>query len=276
VVPKAVTNLTLTQAFVPSDQYSFSYNLVSWTLSDEAFFYALLPVLVWGLLRWGPRRAGSLVALAVAAWGARLATGLLLPLASQGWAHWLFLVSPPVRLAEFLAGVLLGLAFLERQRRGGGERPRGRRAVVAATALESGLIVLLGVQMYHAYRLPYALRMSGYCTPTLGAIILVFARQRGYLSAALSARPLVFLGEVSFAFYMVHVMVRELLYEYRGPLGLEGRRQLVCAAVILLTSLALSSLIYLAYEVPLRRRIVGWGRRPGPGLPPVVPTARAA
>src|SRR5205807_10236402 len=46
---KALANLTLTQSYIADATYYFSWNGPSWSLSDEFFFYAALPLLLWGM-----------------------------------------------------------------------------------------------------------------------------------------------------------------------------------------------------------------------------------
>src|SRR5207248_3264549 len=51
IMSRAVSNLTLTQSFWHDKRDYFSFNSVSWSLSDEVFFYASFPVLVWMMWR---------------------------------------------------------------------------------------------------------------------------------------------------------------------------------------------------------------------------------
>src|SRR5207344_1474950 len=68
----AASQVTLTQAFLPmanpfdrSQLACVSFDAPAWTLSCEAFFYAVFPFLVVALAR---RRTGHVVAIAAAAW----------------------------------------------------------------------------------------------------------------------------------------------------------------------------------------------------------------
>ena len=75
-IKRALTNLTLIQSFIPLRDYYFSFNAPSWSLSDEFFFYALLPLLLWGLaslrLRRPSRSAGLTLGFLALAAGAGL------------------------------------------------------------------------------------------------------------------------------------------------------------------------------------------------------------
>jgi peptidoglycan/LPS O-acetylase OafA/YrhL len=51
-----ILSVTLTQAWVPLDKFAFGLNGVSWSLSCEAFFYALFPLLLVWMTKLGRRR----------------------------------------------------------------------------------------------------------------------------------------------------------------------------------------------------------------------------
>ena len=79
------------------------------------------------------------------------------------------------------------------------------------------------------------------------------ARSRGMVAKLLSLRPLVYLGEISFAFYMVHAMIL-MLFQDSG-LGI-GAAWPLGFALALAASLAAASLLHLAIENPARELIL--------------------
>jgi peptidoglycan/LPS O-acetylase OafA/YrhL len=247
-------NLFLVQVWPPTAEVPLSVNPVAWSLSVEAFFYLTLPLLLWAAARKpgvGPR---GLVLLAVGVW-----------LAHFGWVWWqhahrgpftLYLCNlcPPVRLGEFGVGLLLGLAFV----RSGGSAVPGARSRAAWTAMELAAVALVGAAAFYSYKASVLLRLSGYYTPVLALVVAVFARQRGWLSGLLAQRVPVFLGEVSFAFFLLHVFVFVHLGEWlpADRLGSVGH-----SAVMLAAALVLSAVVYCGYEAPVRAWLVGLGRR---------------
>jgi peptidoglycan/LPS O-acetylase OafA/YrhL len=266
-VGSAALNLSLLHGFAGHTS-SMSFNAVSWSLSVEVGCYALLPLLLWGLARVGPRGAAGLVGLAAVAWAGRYAVAALAPpIERDPWWAWFVLLFPPMRLADFLVGVLLARAFLDLRRRGWAGPPRTRRAAWLATALEAGSLVLILSLMRHARGVSINLRFSGaYYLPALALVVFTFAFARGHLSRLLGSRPMVFLGEVSFALYMTHVIVLQLPYVAVGR-GLIGpQRPFLMYLPAFLLALALSAAIHVGFEAPLRRRIIA-RFRPAPPRP---------
>src|SRR6185369_1260495 len=171
----------------PNAEVHFGLNTVSWSLSCEAFFYALFPLLYLGIKRI-PARAlwpAALAALALV-WLAPLIVNLV-PGTNHYWATWLF---PVARTPEFIAGMVLALVVRS------GQWPR-LIGVGAATAL-TVVVYLLSkytpddIQHVAVPSIPFAL--------LIGAVAAADASGRG---TVWSARWAVWLGEVSFAFYMV-------------------------------------------------------------------------
>jgi peptidoglycan/LPS O-acetylase OafA/YrhL len=92
------------------------------------------------------------------------------------------------------------------------------------------------------------MRASGSCW-AFALLIIVMAGGRGGFGRALALRPFVALGEASFAFYMVHMIVMRALRFYLGP----GPGALSALAV----ALSLAFLLHEAVEKPMRRRLLG-------------------
>ena len=101
-------NLLLLHAWFPSDHIHFSANLPSWSLSCEAFFYAVFPFLT---LRLGLHKKGSWLIPAVVVVTVGGAIYSLSPAYVEGVAY----VSPAYRLMEFMIGILLAAAIRERR-----------------------------------------------------------------------------------------------------------------------------------------------------------------
>ncbi len=258
---QGVLNVLLLHAWLPiggPDGLADTFNAPSWTLSVEACFYLLFPLLAVLLvrrLRWG---VGQLALLAVASWIALGALGLALDGSERG--EWVMRVFPPVRLADFVIGVAIGLVVVQGlQRRVLDGRPQRMAAAAPAwTALEalalaaacaSPLVWALGASRV----LPDTLGTSWFHLPAIAAAILVVSLERGAISRRLLAwRPLVWLGEVSYALYLVHLFLvlaayRVGLYDVAGP----WISSLLLAGV----SIAISGFVHARFEQPVRARL---------------------
>ncbi len=184
-----VSSLTMTQAWFGN--LACVWNCPSWSLSDEAFFYALFPLVV--LLTARPRGrllilAAAVSGMLVVAWGVSngSASGLAAAVGESS-------LNPIVRLPEFLAGVWLGGVYLA----------HGRRLKMAPllTAIASVLIVTLATWsgLHRGFNAPHVVAV-----PLFALLILAVASSPAPERGALAARPLVLLGEASYALYMLH------------------------------------------------------------------------
>lgn len=235
---EAIANLLLVSAW--NGRWWQALNPVSWSLACEAFFYACFPALLGVLRRFGPR---GLAALGVAAG----ATVVLLARLDDAQRLGVSLNTfPPARLAEFVLG-----AATARLVRLGAWRGPGPEVAVAVTVVGYFLTTRVAPS--------YAIAA---CT-VLGFGLLVPAAAVADLTGAPSPwrHPiLVRLGEWSFAFYMIHVLVLRVGERFLGPRPqLSVAPAAVAAAAAFLVSLLLARLLYERVEVPGRRLLLSRG-----------------
>lgn len=232
-----LTNAALLQAFVPIKNVYLSVNHPSWSLSVEFFFYALFPL----LLAWRTRALLALLA-------AGCVGHVLLALHADADAvarHWQYLayVAPPVRLVDFVAGMLLY---------------RLRRHLVLsdgrATLLQGSALMVLFMQMAAAPHVSMILRSDLYYLPVMTVLVYAFSFDNGILGRALTGARAVYLGEISFSLYMVHQLVirygEHLLAKLKVVETLTNG--LVFVALVMAISLLASMLLYQRVELPAK------------------------
>lgn len=210
---RAVLNLLLLQSWFPAMETSLTLNTVSWSLSAELLFYLCFPLLLSLISRIRPERlwywAGGVIAVILLI---PIIAGTLPP--SQPWLpwaqatpteFWFVYLLPPVRMLEFVFGIMLARIVLT-----GRKVPVGLGGAVALTVLAYFLAPLFPgtYPIVSVMVLPLGLLIAA------GAV----ADVQGHRTV-LSSRALVWLGEVSFAFYLWHRLV--LVYGHQWIAGVD-------------------------------------------------------
>ena len=214
-----VANLLQVQAFKSSWDLPGLAQL--WSLSTEVFFYLSLPLLAW-LLRLAARRWGArgevwgLVGMYVFAWAVRVAAaaGLL-----SGRISWLRTL--PGNLDWFVLGMALAVLFVNRDRYGASLAVI-RESPWTLYALAATILWLLTTSIAGPYDLtaPSAWQASikhlGYGLFAILVVAPAVAGATSSVSAMLRSRPMVYLGTISYGFFLWHLPV---MFWVRAHLG---------------------------------------------------------
>jgi peptidoglycan/LPS O-acetylase OafA/YrhL len=253
-----VTNLLLVQAWVPEQKVYFGLNTPSWSLSCEAFFYLCFPLLLLAVDRLPRRLLWPATWAALAAVCLMPAVALVLP---GDLRYWFVYVLPPVRLLEFLIGILLA------------------RIVRAGLWIRLGVrpAALMAVTGYFASaHLPGAFSyVAGTVVPLALLIPAVAVADLGGAPSILRSRALIRLGEVSFAFYLVHQLAIRFVDRTAGDWLWSHVHPLVAILLMLGLSLLAAWGLYRTVEMPLMARLAGSrGRAPAVAEQPVDAAAR--
>ncbi|GAB1338442.1 acyltransferase [Streptomyces sp. E-15] len=260
-VRNTVPSLLLVQAWFPVEDVFFGTNGPSWSLAAELLFYLSFPLLVrWvravpGRLLWP--LAGLLTAgtVAVALASQLLPTDPDMPYYPISWyQYWFVYCLPITRLLEFALGIVLA------------------RIVLSGRWIRLGLGPAL-LTLVPGYALTVWLPDAyGIVAPTVVPLALIVAAGA---AADVEGRPSPFrgriavrLGELSFAFYMVHMLVM-----WYGPMGrVPGRTWDTLPAIGVIAgdfalTLVAAWVLYRLVEMPAVRRWSGARTRGTPARP---------
>lgn len=247
-----LATLTLVQAWIPL--FSGQLNPPGWSLAAEAFFYLVFPLLIPILARW---RVRTLLIAWLGVWFASLL--------SAGWYEccvphiWMwttvFRFLPIVRFPEFFLGVLLARLWSA----GAFRTLQGRQT--GNWLLLAGSVALLAI-LSASPQLPFMVLHNSLLSPLFALIIVLLAGSAQRPSRALSWRPLVRLGESSYALYILHYPVGLLFFAGTRELGLaEGSLWITFA--YLATVVAISLAVHRWVERPARQWLRSYpARRP--------------
>jgi peptidoglycan/LPS O-acetylase OafA/YrhL len=246
----AAVTLVLLQSWVPDARFFTGMDGVTWSLSCEFFFYALFPVALITLPRLGvlARRALA-VSLIVAIGTVPLVALRTIP--NPVHQLWFVYIFPPTRLLEFVLGIIVALEV----KAGAFGWLRLRYCAILALA---GYLVAGEAGHYRPDVFPVTMSYAAFTALPLG--LLIAATAQADLAGAwtlVRARWAVRLGEWSYAFYLLHLLVT---LSFQHAIG-NHHFSLVGAFATLLFLLAVSTaaaaLLYTFVERPAERRLRG-------------------
>jgi peptidoglycan/LPS O-acetylase OafA/YrhL len=250
----------LLQGWSTSTEWSLAWNGPAWTLSVEAFFYALFPLLI----RW---RTRTLWCVYGACWLANVGLYALAEAAVQrdpstqsAWAN-LTGSFPLPRLQEFVLGMLahgLWARWRERPPRSVALATLGEVLAVAAAA--GAFFACAGGQWGPAWLAGQvgpitlqALAQGPGMSLAFAATIVLCANGRGLVARGLSHPALVHLGEISYAFYLVHTPVMAVVGVAMQPYAFAWQ---VPAIAGFATTIAIAALLHALVEKPARQALL--------------------
>jgi peptidoglycan/LPS O-acetylase OafA/YrhL len=246
----------------------------AWSIGAEVGFYVLIPIAAWLLLRAGARveGAGRRAAIGVSAAGAALVVSIALRSHGGDQYSFAWLTSPPAIMYVFMPGVAIALVepLLAARLR---DRARPARIVAwGAFASAAVLAVVYAATDYDPRQTPihHALGqralLAVLCCGALILGLVVLQLGTGRAPRLFGNRVMLWMGERSYSFYLVHIWV---LFEIDHALGAGesiATRVAIMAAVALPLTTAIAALSYRFVERPFlerKRRVVAGGKGDG-------------
>jgi len=259
-----VLNLLLLQSWHPSLDVRISFNPVAWSLSCELLFYFAFPLLNKLINKVRPERLwfwtilSAASVLSVPSFAKLLPAGTPLPLGFSDWEFWFVFNFPAVQLLTFVFGMFLAKVVLTGQR-----LPVKLGGAVALTVGAYFVTPLFG-PLY---------QFSAVMVVPLGLLIAAgAAADLDRLPTFLGSRLMVWLGDISFAFYMWHYPVIVSGHHWLGA-GENWSTTTAVAVIALLfaVALVLSWATFKFVEQPIMKRFSVSRRQPGKGVARAIP-----
>ena len=245
----------LLQGWTP--KRAWMWNGPGWSLSAEAFFYLLFPVIGVWLARQSSRRLKLVVFLACLAIAApQTVFGFSRPggiesVTSSSYGPWVAFLkfSPLIHLPQFVIGVVTGLAFVRR-----------KEPVKNTDWLTLAVIAAITAVLVSSQRIPYLLLQGGAMAPLFALAIYSLACGGGIAGKLLAHPGTVRMGEASYALYLLHMPLSWYLTKALQLMGwprIEAWTGLIGFVVI---ALMFSFATFSAVEQPARQRLKAWYR----------------
>lgn len=255
----AVANLLLVHTWVPVHSFYMSVDSANWSLCSELLFYLLFPFIL-PMIRRIPHK--YLIAAGVALFAASLAIDFiaqLLPASPQApegpisvLRYWLIYYLPISRLPEFLLGMIA--CRIARETR--------------LVRVHVGLAALLVAAAYALdYSIPFSFRLVPVEMLPIAILICSLARaDSSRVTGLLRSRPFIWLGNVSFGFYMSQAPVLAFLrWNVMGYRTYSIIPAIGVTVGLFAVTLTLGALLHHFIEVPVMNR---WSKpRPRVGVP---------
>lgn len=228
----------LIAAWAPS--VFLAINFPTWSISVEAFFYAVFPAFSRGLLRLRPCEIFLIAALAYFAALACACAAFLVDTSLAQSSHegslvvYMFQYNPLIRLPEFIIGVCLRLSVARMS------------PTAALVALLTG-IAAVGAFPFVANSIPFIVKHSVLLGPIYGTVIVGLSFSSGLVRRTLSLPWLVQLGHASYSLYLWHIPLWSMLLATEVKITPLAYVQYLAA----LTALSLASFRFI--ETPARR-----------------------
>ncbi|MFC4586715.1 acyltransferase family protein [Sphaerisporangium corydalis] len=261
----AFLHFALLQAYFPTMDIRIAFNSPAWSLSCEALFYLCFPLLARYIVRIRPERLWAWTGAVVAVIFAVPLLSKLLPaqppIPGFGMTEstmWFIMQFPPVRMLEFIFGMLMARIVMT-----------GRKL-----PLSLGGSVALGIALYALSPLfPLDYNVVATSIVPLGLIIAAGAvRDSQGRTNWLGSRPMIKLGEWSYAFYMWHYLILIYARQWFGsPKGWSTPAGFGMLGVLFLITLGLSYLLFTLVEDPIMKRFASSKKRPRHSVSPPPP-----
>jgi Predicted acyltransferases len=245
-------SVVLLQGWSNDPTILFSGNPAAWTLTCEAFFYALHPALHRGFVGL-TKRAALLVT------GGVILVAFAFRISVMVWPHsWMSALPLPVtRLSEFVVGIGIARAMLL------GWRLHVRPiwcyliTAIAMAALTLAVMSKTSNPIVHFFLSTSNEWVIVLCAATIAAVA---HRDIGGGFSLLRSRLLVTLGAWSYAFYLVHATVMYVLIEIFGRQK-QGWIDVVWTASALVLALGVAAALHYLIERPCESALRSWWNR---------------
>lgn len=233
-----LASATLTNAYIPESSYFFSFDSPSWSLCCEQLFYFVFPFLVPIVGNYKNLLYAFLVVAILMLIGMHYTPESLIK------GYWY--VNPITRFPDFIAGMLLYQLYTHLKNKNITSRQ--------GSLIEIASIVLFFAFYLYATEIPKVYRYSCYYWLPIAFVLITFALQRGVISKILSNRYLKIGGEISFSFYLIHLLIITSYLEWQKESSFQIASYISIPVLFCITIL-LSLISYYYFEKPMNKRV---------------------
>jgi peptidoglycan/LPS O-acetylase OafA/YrhL len=249
-----LAHFAMVHGWILQEQFFYSINPPSWSISTEFAFYLLFPLLIWKQKKnwWIKLAIAAMIVVGFMAYGSNSEHHGFSILA-------LMYINPLVRVFEFVLGMSCATLWMKFRNR--------KTSPAVITGLEVICIALIAAYIgnishlaeplktrHFGAMLNYWLVYDGNCFAFAGLIFLC-ALQKGHIAKLLSNKVCVYLGEISYSIYLLH-MIALVAYMQHAQMLLKVNSIFVFASYCVVV-IGGAHLTYTYIEKPLRKKLAG-------------------
>ncbi len=239
-IAKFFSNLFLLQSFIPLREYYFTYNSVSWSISNDVFFCFIFPFVIPLISKLIKRQKKLIYIISIL-----LIIPTLMLIIPENKQHDFFYINPFFRCFDYILGVFLFYLY---------RYIKTKQIHINYTLAEIGSLALLVLFVYLSPMAPEVTRHSAYYWIPMASIVLSFSFQNGKLSNILSKPFFTFLGSLSFSIFLIHALIIRYFNIINGRyMGIEN--DYIKMGLIITTTLIASYISSTYIERPLGRYV---------------------
>jgi peptidoglycan/LPS O-acetylase OafA/YrhL len=258
---KLLSNIFLIHAWFPYGAYFFSFNGPSWSISVELFFYILFPFII---LNFKENYIIKLtISIVFCLFIVMYSDTLSIPNFSYGnpnlgFATWLPMIFPPIRVPEFLIGMSFAHLWMSHK------NSTSKHSIYYVNLTETIVLILSFLVLRYFQSIVSHIGVGVMTTrwltntgaaPFFGLLIYIFATGRGFISKIIGHRYLVFLGDISFSLYLIHELCARFIAQHL-PIFFSKYYSTVWFLLFWGIILIFSAILYLVVEKPCRKKII--------------------
>ena len=250
-----VSNVALLQSWIPIQDYYFSYNALSWYLSNTLFLSIIFPLIIILIGSQSRKTMNVLFALCL---GIYIVLVAAIP---QSLRHALLYINPLCRTFDFIIGIFLAFLVTKNKESHSFFHEKHKWIPDAAFVLSLLALVVVSSIIDEEY-----LPIAGIFWPLIAVMIVSLSlMQDSFLSKVFTSRFAQTLSQCTFSFYMIHTICRDYITRL-----MPSTTFMVRVTTIFIVTYIISQVVFFCIEKKTTKYLQLWLIKPAKKQPSTI------